>query len=362
MDKLGELRKRVKMVDGSIIRLISRRSKLVEAIGREKKRRGIPLRDWSVEKSVMENALIYADNYEVDKVLVGSIISQLIEHSRIRQERLHYSAYTGDKEEILIIGGLGAMGQWFYHFFQNQGHRVSVYDISEKSVKNYRAGLKTAIKEKTCVLISTPLSTISEIIMRISDAGFGGIVFDIASVKSHTKSALKLARKKGVKITSIHPMFGPATRTLSDKVICLCSCGCREADQKVLAFFKDTAVSIINLSLDKHDRLISFVLGLSHFINILFVKFITDSGYSCKELNRIASTTFRSQLKTANSVIHENPELYFEIQTLNPYQQTLYKDLERSLQSMTRTITTRNKNDFIKIFQKGRQWLDENQD
>ncbi len=362
MDKLNELRKKVKMIDGSIIRLISQRVKLVEAIGREKKKKGIPLRDWSVEKSVMQNGLRIAEGYGLDKGVVSSIISQLIEYSRTRQERLHYSAYTGDKEEILIIGGLGAMGQWFYHFFQNQGHRVSVYDIREKSVRSYYAGLKTAIKEKTCVLISTPLSTISEIVMCISDSGFSGIVFDIASVKCHIESALKLARKKGVKITSIHPMFGPGTRTLSDKVICLCSCGCKEADQKVLGFFKDTAASIINLSLDNHDRLISFVLGLSHFINILFIKSITDSGYSFRELNRIASTTFKSQLNTANSVIHENPDLYFEIQALNPYQQTLYKNLKKNIQSLTTAIMINNRKDFIRVFKKGRQWLNETQD
>jgi len=97
MKKLLDLRRRVKSIDQELIKSIHQRLKLTEEIGEEKRRLGLPLRDWSVEKGVIKNGIEFAGYLGLDKNLVKSIIAKLIEHSRIQQERLHYSAYTGDR-------------------------------------------------------------------------------------------------------------------------------------------------------------------------------------------------------------------------------------------------------------------------
>jgi len=364
MKKLLDLRRRVKSIDQELIKSIHQRLKLTEEIGEEKRRLGLPLRDWSVEKGVIKNGIEFAGYLGLDKNLVKSIIAKLIEHSRIQQERLHYSAYTGDREDILIIGGLGAMGRWFAYFFQNQGHRVSIYDTKRKGLKDfpYYRSLPNALKDKSCALIATPLRIVPEIIEKISELKYRGLIFDIASVKTHIIPAIKRAIKNGIKITSIHPMYGPSSRTLADKIICLCSCGCVEADKKVFSFFKDTASTLISLSFDEHDRLISYVLGLSHLINILFIKMLIASGYKFENFKKIASTTFYSQLVTTISVIRENPELYYEIQSLNPYQRVLFNNLKNNLDSLIEIISSGNKNIFNNIFKNGSRWLNEYQD
>lgn len=364
MKKLASLRKKVKAVDREIIRMIYQRLSLTEKIGREKKRLQLPLRDWSVEKKVIKNGLDYAQKLGLDKNLVGSIITKLIEYARIRQEKTDYSTYTGDRENILVIGGLGAMGRWFTHFFQNQGHKVSICDVRDNGPKGipYYRNLRTALKDKSCVLISTPLKIVPEIIEEIMMLNYQGIVFDIASVKAHLTAIIKRAIDNGVKITSIHPMFGPSCLTLTDKIICLCSCGCYVADKKVLSFFKDTASTLINLSFDEHDRLISYVLGLSHFINILFIKTLIDSGYNYEDFQKIASTTFGLQLGTAITVITENPALYYEIQSLNPYQLELFSNLKEKFEILISAINTGDKRVFQKIFQEGCNWINYDKD
>ncbi len=360
MEILDELRKKVSEIDREIIKLIAKRLEITKKIGKKKKEEGIPLRNWEIEKAVIENATEFAAELGISPALIKSLMQQLITESRIQQEILHYSAYKGDKENVLIIGGLGEMGKWFSYFFQNQGHNVSIYDIKGESedFKSY-GSLEEGIEEASFTLIATSLEVVPEIINKITELGFKGIVFDIASLKGHLEDSIKRATDKRISITSIHPMFGSNVRTLSDKVICLCDCGDKEANQKVEFLFKGTAASIVKLSLEEHDRVISFVLGLSHIINIIFMKVLMEGGYKYDELKKIASTTFLSQMVTATSVIKENPHLYYEIQKYNPFKGDLYEKLKEATKSITDIVSSANKPEFIEIMEKGKYWLGE---
>ena len=73
------------------------------------------------------------------------------------------------------------------------------------------------------------------------------------------------------------------------------------------------------MSLDEHDRLIAYVLGLSHALNIAFFTALAESGEAAPRLARLSSTTFDAQLDVASRVAQESPDLYFEIQSLNDY-------------------------------------------
>jgi len=360
VNDLDELRKDVREIDREIINLIGKRSEITRKIGKRKKEEGIPLRNWDVEKVVIDNAVEVADELGISVGLIKSIMQQLIVESRIQQEILHYSAYRGDKENILIIGGLGEMGQWFSYFFQNQGHNVSIYDIKGKSrvFQSYQS-LNQGIKGASCVLIAASLEVVPKIIDELTSLRFKGIVFDIASLKDCLIDSIKGANKKGISITSIHPMFGSNARTLSDKVICFCDCGSEEANRRVETFFKATAISIVKLPLDEHDRAISYVLGLSHIVNIIFMKALMAGGYKYKELDKIASTTFLSQMATASSVIKENPHLYYAIQRFNPFKQELYENLTSVVKAVTNIVLSENEEKFMEIMETGRRWLED---
>ena len=73
------------------------------------------------------------------------------------------------------------------------------------------------------------------------------------------------------------------------------------------------------MDLDEHDRLIAYVLGLSHALNIAFFTALAESGEAAPRLARMSSTTFDAQLDVATRVAGENPDLYYEIQSLNDY-------------------------------------------
>lgn len=360
MTPLDELRDQVRAIDQKLVDLIADRILLAQKIGKQKRKKGIPLRNWNVEKTVLEHAEEKARIRGIPEMLIRSIMQQLIQESRIQQERLHYSAYQGDKEQILIVGGLGDMGKWFAYFFQNQGHSVSVYDARGTSDEFISfETLEQGLEQASIVCIGVSLEMTSLIIEEITDARFSGVVFDIASLKGHLHGSIERARRSGIQVTSIHPMFGPGTRTLADKVFCICKCGCSEADQRVESLFKDTAVTLVPLSLQEHDRIISQVLGLSHLINIVFIKTLMQGNIDYQSLRRIASTTFLSQMVTANSVIYENPYLYYAIQRLNPFKDELYASLQEAVAAISNIVLQGREEEFINILDKARLYLEE---
>jgi len=59
--------------------------------------------------------------------------------------------------------------------------------------------------------------------------------------------------------------------------------------------------------------------GLPNALNTAFVPALAESGEAAPKLGTLSSTTFDAQLGVAAKVAAENPDLYFEIQTLNDY-------------------------------------------
>jgi chorismate mutase/prephenate dehydrogenase len=359
MKDIEKLRKEVKEVDKEIIKLIAKRLSITKKIGGNKKKKGIPLKDWKVEKEVIKNALTAASEEGLSSELIKTIMQNIITESKIQQEILHYSSYSGDKENILIIGGLGEMGLWFANFFANQGHNVFIHDTKGKS-EHFKSfdNLVSAVKEASCILLAIPFEIMPDIIEKIIQLEFKGTVFDIASLKDNSRNAIKKALKCGISYTSIHPMFGPRVSTLSDRIICLCDCGNKIATEKVKTFFKDTSATIVEIPLEKHDRIISYVLALSHIINIIFMKTLMDGEYDYSDLKEIASTTFTSQMGTTKEVITENSDLYYAIQKFNPFKKNLYDRLEQAMKYIIESVLNGKKEDFIKIMEKGEKWIE----
>lgn len=358
MSGLDELRISIQDLDRRILTLIGQRMDCAALVGRLKKKEGVPLRDWQVERAVLDQADRVADGIGLSGKLARSVMQVLIAASRVEQERLTYSQYTGSAESILVIGGLGKMGRWFVKFFADQGHRIRVYDVAATAGElGWAQSLAEVLPATTFAVIATPLDTVPAVIAELIAASYRGTVFDIASLKGPLKPAIATAREAGLSLASVHPMFGPGARTLSDQVICICDCGNEDATRRVRAFFGDTAATLVDLSLDEHDRIVSHVLGLSHLLNVLFVRVLMNADDSFDVLNRVGSTTFHSQITTSATVVEDNPELYYLIQRLNPFTPRLYTTLTRELGAVTAAVLDGDQAAFVELMNAAKEWL-----
>jgi len=350
---LDELRERIRRIDDQILRLVAERLEAARAAGRQKREAGVPLRDWDVERAVLDRAAQTAAELGLSPTTVRSLIQVLIAAARAEQERISYSTYQGSAESIAVIGGEGRMGRWFVDFFRNQGHRVSVSDPADPD----SASLENATAGTSLAVIATPPDAVPGVLDRLASSGYRGTAFDIASLKEHLRPAITRAAESGLSVTSIHPMFGPDTKTLADHVICVCDCGDTQAAHRVRDLFTDTAATIVELSLEEHDRVILYVLGLSHLVNLLFAKVLMNGNAEFASLDRVGSTTFRAQVETASTVIGEDPGLYYMIQRLNPFTAGLYEALRREFDELSGWILDDDREHFTEMMMRGREWM-----
>ena len=109
------------------------------------------------------------------------------------------------------------------------------------------------------------------------------------------------------------------------------------------------------MSLDEHDRLIAYVLGLSHALNIAFFTALAGSGEAAPRLAQLSSTTYDAQVNVATKVANENPEMYFEIQHLNDYGRESCRRCAMPSSSCTAVGTASAA--FVTLMQKGREYL-----
>ncbi|MEC9305664.1 MAG: prephenate dehydrogenase dimerization domain-containing protein, partial [Pseudomonadota bacterium] len=104
-------------------------------------------------------------------------------------------------------------------------------------------------------------------------------------------------------------------------------------------------------------RLIAYVLGLSHALNIAFSEVLSESGENVPRLENLSSTTFDAQLEVASRVAEENPHLYFEIQSLNRFGLEPLEGLNRAIQAITDSVRNGDEEAFLKLMKRGKDYL-----
>jgi chorismate mutase / prephenate dehydrogenase len=184
-----------------------------------------------------------------------------------------------------------------------------------------------------------------------------GVVFDVGSLKSPLREPLRALAATGVRVTSIHPMFGPDTELLSGRHVILVDLGSAEANREVEALFASTMAEVVPMDLESHDRAVAYVLGLSHALNIAFFTALTESGETAWHLAHLSSTTFDQQLGVAARVAEENPHLYFEIQHLNDYGSESLAALLHAVERVRSVVRAGNEREFVSLMERGRSYL-----
>ncbi len=114
------------------------------------------------------------------------------------------------------------------------------------------------------------------------------------------------------------------------------------------------------MSIENHDYAISYVLGLSHIINIAFAKVLASSDEERESLPDLSSTTFKDQLNVAKRVTDENPHLYFEIQHLNEHSLKTIRELNTAIGDITEAITKGQEEEFVAMMEKGHSYFTKN--
>jgi prephenate dehydrogenase len=262
--------------------------------------------------------------------------------------------------KVAILGGTGGMGQWFASYFKGKDFDVVLSGrFPEKTARvasalgvSYAASDAMAVRNADMVVVSTPIEVTATSIRTV--AGHmrkGAILYDLASVKGDVIEALKEATTMGLRAVSVHPLYGPGAPSMRGQQILLIPInGDRQVvDEMAQMFQEDGGVIHVLESGEVHDKMIALTLGLPHFLNILFAKVL--AGNDIRDVKKFGGTTFTLQLLLAESVLRQDPHLYYAIQSQNPAFTDVLTAVRTSLDDLASAVLNKDDSRFIALVQ-----------
>ena len=365
--ELQRLREEIAEVDRALLELLRRRLDLAAEVGRHKAAAGVPVVVRDVEDRILTRARQHAERCGVSGAAMEAIFQAIIGGSVERQHRVGVALRAERGGRVLIVGGAGAMGTWMHGFLGLVGHRVDVVDSAWAGLPTApgRAAALAQVADLNAydhVVVAVPLGATAATLDELVQRRPAGTIVEIASIKAQLADSLARASAAGVRVSALHPMFGPGKSPYEPLTFVLaCRQEAGEERARLEALLRHPYTRVICLPFDHHDLLMGWLLGLAHLTGMLFGVALTRSGLSPAELHQCASTTFRRQAATSLSVLSEDPDLYLDIQRLNPHRREVYAAVRAALADLDETIGGGDRDRFRAAMARARDAVDPKQ-
>jgi chorismate mutase/prephenate dehydrogenase len=266
-----------------------------------------------------------------------------------------------------VIGAAGRMGSWFADFLSKSGYRLILTDRNKSAARrlarkhNFRfvEDQATVIESAQIVVLATPTHTTRRILERLDkETSRGKLFVEISSVKRPLSMTLRKAERRGISVLSIHPMFGPSAEGISGKTILSIPTArrTRPADA-FLTMLRRRGAKVVRCDLNEHDRLMSVVLTLPHFLNVVLANTLRSIGTDPNLLSKIAGPTFRLQLLIAEAVHHESLDSELSILMDDAYSDVALKKYAKQSTIMLNTIVRAKRDIMMRQLREGCKFL-----
>jgi prephenate dehydrogenase len=223
--------------------------------------------------------------------------------------------------------GAGKMGVWFAKFCKEKGDSVILSDRkAEKLIKlgkelgvetttNFVEAAKAADEIMICVSISNFEEVVKKIGPHIHD---GQAVTDICSIKEYPVKVMHEYIKHGL-VLGTHPIFGPGSKGVKHKAYVLTPTTPEEAKYAdgFKRWLEKEEAHVFVMTPQKHDQLMSVVLGLPHFLGLAACETLLEQK-DFPETKKMAGTTYRMLFTLAEVAALETPDLYANLQMKLP--------------------------------------------
>lgn len=361
--ELAKLREQIAEVDRSLVEILHRRMDLAERVGRVKHAAGRPILVPEVHDRVLTRARQHAEACGVSEPVMESIFAAVMRGSVERQHRLGVTLEAGGGERMLILGGAGSMGGWLKDFLQRLGHQPDLVDPAMAFLppSEGRYGSLADVEDLDAyraIWVSVPLGRTPRALEELVEMRPKGLVIEIASIKDHLRPILERADALGVRVSSLHPMFGPGKSIYETLTFVLaCRLDPQEERTAVESWLRHPYTHMVPVRFDHHDRLMGWLLGLAHLSGMVFGCALERSGLAIEELESCASTTYQKQMSTASSVLLEDPDLYYDIQRLNPHRAEVYKATRAALDELIDAVQEDDREEFRDVMTTARGFL-----
>ncbi|MCD1653501.1 prephenate dehydrogenase/arogenate dehydrogenase family protein [Treponema zuelzerae] len=233
------------------------------------------------------------------------------------------------------IIGFGRFGSFWATVLS---HGYEVYGYNRSAPQNPPCPMVSL--EELCALpvifLCVPMRTVPEILAKIAPMlKPGTLVVDTCSVKMEPVRWMQEALPETVDILATHPMFGPesAKEGLSGLPLMMHPVRMNHDQYAEWShFFSSLGIMVVEMTPEEHDRQAAMSQALTHMIG----RTLNAMGV---EETPIGTLWYRKLLAICKQVARDSPELFLDMQTLNPHAQSMRDSFSRAWDDVCRSLT-----------------------
>ena len=348
--ELEILRRQLDNIDREIVSLLGKRQAEVERIVSLKKAHNLPVYHPAREEDLLSQRRIQGAEAELDPDYIEDLYRRILRQSRVEQTARLAQKGVRAGATVLLVGGLGSMGQYFHNWFADAGYNIRILDRHDwPNADKLCEGIELAI-------ISVPIEVTNAVVDRLGPhLPADCVLADITSIKESPLNAM-LGSHEGP-VVGLHPLFGPTTSTMDKQIVVVTPGRNLPACKWLIDQFSVWGSIILQVSAKEHDEVMSIVQTLRHFATFAFGQFLRRRHVDLSRTLEFSSPIYRLELGMVGRLFAQDPSLYSEIIFASPERLSLLKDFLTSLAENLAMIEKGDKDVFSSEFRKIADWF-----
>lgn len=349
-ESMEDLRREIDAIDTQLVNLLVQRRNVVERVAQVKREQDLPVSHPAREENLISARRAQASAAGLDPDYIEDIFRTVLRNSRVGQLDTLSRCSARAGATVLIIGGLGSMGRFFSHWFIQSDYRVRVLDREDwDKVETLTSGIDLC-------LLAVPIDITPAVAARIAPyLPRECVLADITSLKSEPMKAM-LAGHAGP-VVGLHPLFGPATKTMDRQIVVVSPGREIEKCQWLLNQLTVWGNVLVQTPPEEHDEVMSIVQALRHFATFAFGQFLHSRKTNILRTLELSSPIYRLELVMVGRLFAQDPSLYAEIIFATPERLALLKDYLQSLTQNLGLLARVDKSEFIARFREISDWF-----
>jgi prephenate dehydrogenase len=256
------------------------------------------------------------------------------------------------KYSVGIIGGKGIMGSFFRKIFEKNNVKTFIWSRSSK------LSLRDFCSLPDIIMISVPIDKTIDIIKKVASfINNNQCICDITSIK---KSVLDEMKKSNKPYFGMHPMFAPPISGLMNgQNIIFCSGNALDQEIFFKNIFKKEKAVLLQMTGIEHDKIMSIVQGLSHFLDICFIQTLHRANIDLDKIFASRSPAYALKMMLAGRTLAQDSNLYGNIQIKNAENLLTLKNFFEESEKLFDIIKNKDLKKFSALFNNQKFFLGE---
>lgn len=347
-EQLQAYRGEIDALDAQLVELLAARKKVTSAIGQVKRAHSMPIYVPEREAELIAKRRSQAEAAGVSGDLVEDVLRRMMRDSYYSQHA-NYAKVDASINNIVVIGGGGALGKVLVGLFQSSTYQVSV--IEKEDWPNRKALLKDA----DAVIVAVPINQTTQIISELPTLPEHCVLADVTSIKLAPLDAMLKVHKGPV--VGLHPMFGPDAPGMIKQVVVVCD-GRRSDDyQWLIQQMLVWGAQIHQTLASTHDEAMAFIQVMRHFSTFVYGQHLQQENPNLSELIAFSSPIYRLELAMVGRLFAQAPTLYADIIFNNVDNIALLKRFHQRFGEAIEILESGDKASFIERFTEVENWF-----